>query len=169
MKYDLKTFISVFIATFLVTVSAVFPQMATAKWTRTHASSCMTLGGAPIDTSYAIYNNSTSAEMYALCAVDDSDYLLKQNLTTLNIHGWDGNSTLKAGAMACRSLWHTTGGSCGTLVETAVGQQHFTLQPSRSQWNSSTTADFGYIWVRLPRKETTGGISSLRGFYTFGN
>lgn len=87
-----------------VTLLGSVANPADAEWTRTHASDCKTLGGAPIDTSYAIYNNSTTQEMVFLCAVHDDDRFLKQNITTLNIHGWDGHSSLQASAMACRSL-----------------------------------------------------------------
>lgn len=159
------------IKAFVVALTIAFvgsvPIMADAKWTRTHGFDCKTLEGAPIDTSYALYNNSTTQEMVALCAVFDTDYFLKQNITTLNVHGWDGHDTIRAGAMACRSLWYTTGGSCGTMSQSASGKEHYTLRPSLSQWSSTTTGDFGYLWVSIPRRQT-GGISSLRGYYTAG-
>lgn len=160
------SFIKAFVMALVISAVGTMPITVNAKWTRTHASDCTTLGGQPIDTSYAIYNNSTTQEMVLLCAVHDDDRFLKQNVTTLNIHGWDGHDTIRAGAMACRSLWYTTGGGCSSMVQSAVGRQHFTLSPSLNQWTSSTTADFGYVWVRIPRK--LGGISSLRGYYTAG-
>ena len=165
---ELKSVRNVFLGAFAVAVFATTGVNASAKWTRTHAFDCTTLGGSPRDTSYALYNNSTTSEMVALCAVSDTDRFLKQNITTLNIHGWDGHDSLRVEAMACRSRWSTTGGGCSPIVRSATGRQHFTLKPSLSQWTSSTYADFGYIWVRIPRKHSNGGISSLRGYYTFG-
>lgn len=49
---------------------------AEAKWTRTHAFDCKTLGGTPIDMSFALFNDSTTQNMVALCAVSDTDYFL---------------------------------------------------------------------------------------------
>ncbi|MCI0667405.1 MAG: hypothetical protein L0Y43_05050 [Methylococcaceae bacterium] len=136
---------------------------ANAKWTRTHAFDCKTLGGGPIDTSFALFNGHISQEMVALCAVSDDDRFLKQNITTLNVHGFDGHTSLRAGAMACRSLWSVTGGSCGSMAQSATFQENYTLRPSLSQWTSST-ADFGYLWVRIPR--LGAAMSSLRGYFT---
>lgn len=140
------------------------PEQAEAKWTRTHASKCMSLGGAPLDMSFAIWNNSTVSSMVLLCPISDTDYLLKGNLNTLNIHGLDANPTVNVDAMACRSTWWTTGGGCSPMVSSPTGTSDYTLRPNLSVWNG-TTADFGYAWVRLPIKSGTS-LSSLRGFYT---
>lgn len=156
-----------FLIALVVASVGTMPLTANAKWTRTHASDCTTLGGIPIDTSWAMYNNSTIQDMVFLCAINDDDRFLKQNVHTLNIHGWDGHSQRRVSAMTCRSLWHTTGGGCSAMVQSAAENQHYTLRPALNQWNNATTGDFGYVWVRIPRK-TTSGISSLRGYYTAG-
>lgn len=157
----------VFLIALVVASVGTMPFTANAKWTRTHASDCTTLGGMPIDTSWAIHNNSTTQDMVFLCAINDDDRFLKQNVNILNIHGWDGHSQRSVSAMACRSLWHTTGGGCSSMTQSATGRQHYTLKPALNQWVNTTTGDFGYVWIRIPRK-MTGGISSLRGYYTAG-
>lgn len=144
------------------------PTLAEAKWTRTHASACTSVNTtlAPYDTSYALWNNSTSTTMTLLCDLSDTDYLRKTALTTLNIHGKDGNASSNVDAMVCRSNWATTGGGCSAVVSSPTGTPDFTLQPNLSVL-SGRTADFGYIWVRLPPKVGTSR-SGLRGFYTAG-
>ncbi len=139
-----------------------------AKWTRTHASACMSVNStaAPYDTSYAVWNNSTSAVMTLLCDLSDTDYLGKTALTTLNIHGKDGSSSSNVDAMVCRSNWASTGGACSAVVSSPTGTSDYTLQPNLSVL-SGRTADFGYIWVRLPQK-VGSSRSGLRGFYTAG-
>jgi hypothetical protein len=139
---------------------------ADAKWTRTHAFDCKTFGGTPSDTAYALYNLSTTQEMFAVCPVSDTDYLRKGNLTTLNVHVWDGHESLRTSARACYSLYHTTGGACGAADQSPVGTAHDTLRPSLSEWHGGTTAHFGYVWVRVPRRSR--GTSSLRGYFTAG-
>jgi hypothetical protein len=166
---ELRSVRNAFLTAFVLAALAATGANATAKWTRTHAFDCKTLGGSPRDTSWALYNDSTTSEMVALCAISDTDRFHKQNITTLNIHGWDGHDYLSTAAMACRSLWHTTGGGCSPMVFSSYGRQHFTLSPNTNQWTSSTAADFGYVWVRIPRKHSNGGISSLRGIYTYGS
>src|SRR5262245_3231723 len=106
-----------------------FAMDAEAKWTRTHAFDCKTLGGAPVDTAFALHNDSTTAEMIALCAIADTDYFLKQNMTELNVHLFAGHASIPAAAMACRSLWSTTGGACGPMASSSVVRQNATLQP----------------------------------------
>jgi hypothetical protein len=139
-----------------------------AKWTRNHASACTTYKGTLVDTGFAFFNDSTTQVMALLCAVSDTDRFLKQNVTQLNVHGLDGHSSMNAGAMVCRSFFHTTGGSCGPAHQSS-GVQDYTLQPSLSQWTSSTTADFGYLYVTIPPRQGTSNRSSFRGYYTQGN
>lgn len=146
--------------------AALQPGVVEAKWTRTHASACMSVNTtlAPYDTSYAVWNNSTTTTMTLLCDLSDTDYLAKTALTTLNIHGKDGSSTRNVDAMACRSNWSTTGGACSAVVSSPTGTSDYTLKPNLSVF-SGRTADFGYVWVRLPPK-IGSSRSGLRGFFT---
>jgi len=152
----------------LVTISGL-ALSANAKWTRTHASDCTTIGGQVVDTNYSLRNESGTQDMVFLCAVSDTDRFLKKNVSTLNIHGLDNHSGANASAMACRSLWATTGGSCGAMSSSSVpGFGNFTLTPSLSQWNSSTIGDFGYVYLRIPKKQSGRYRSNFRGYYTSG-
>lgn len=143
------------------------PDAAQAKWTRTHASHCMNLGGgSAYDASSAIWNNSTTSALELLCAVSDTDYLAKGSLTELNIHGKDGHPSQSVDAMACRATWWVTGGACSAIVSSPTGTPDYTLSPNRSVWSGgAVVGDFGYVWVRLPVKSGSSR-SSLRGFYT---
>lgn len=136
---------------------------------RKHASSCLALGGTPIDTSYAVFNNSTTATLTMLCDIEDTASSLKQNTTNLNIHGYDGHNTQQVQAKACYSTYGATGGNCGSGVFSATGRANYTLSPPWSAvWTSSTASDFGYIVVWLPPKDGTNA-SSLRGFWHTGS
>ena len=110
--------------------------------------------------------------MVFLCAVSDTDRFLKQNVNTLNVHGLDNHSGVTASAMACRSLYYTTGGSCGAMDSSSkYGANYygnFTLTPSLSQWSSATTYDFGYVYLRIPKIESGIYKSNFRGYFTSG-
>lgn len=138
---------------------------ADAAWTRTHAFDCTTFGGSPADAGYALRNNSTTGEMYVLCAVTDTSWYAKQNISRVNIHGYDGNSSLRAGALACYATYYAAGGACGAQVQSAVGTGQMTLSPPTTVWTSSTAAHFGYLWIRVPRWAASG-VSYVRGYFT---
>lgn len=149
---------------------ASLAMSAEAKWTRTHASACYTAGSAGIPSgagNFSIYNTSTTQDMIVSCPVPDTDYFLKQNITTLNVHGFNANTITPTLVQACSARWSTFGGSCGS-VATASAYAQYALQPGLAAWGSANAADFGYLWVRIPRYQS-GGSSSLRGYYTFGN
>ena len=147
------------------------PLSANAKWERTHAFDCKTLGGSPAIADFSLFNASTSAlfnasagqDMVVLCAIPDDDRFPKEKIARVNVHGYDGHTSLRVGAMACRSLWSGTGGSCGPMAQSASSQENYLLRPSLSQWTSSTRNDFGYLWVRIPRKGAA--MSSVRGYF----
>ena len=161
--------IKLFILSFSLVAICGVTVNANAKWTRTHAADCTTIGGSAMDTNYAIHNNSSTQEMVVLCAVSDTDRFQKENITTLNLHGYDDHTGAGATAMACRSLWYAVGGSCGASTSTSSAfLGNFTLSPSLSQWTAATRADFGYIYLRLPAKQGSAWRSSFRGFYTYG-
>ena len=167
-KNSLSKF-KLFILSFSLVAISGLAINANAKWTRTHATDCTTIGGTVMDVNWAIHNDSSTQSMVILCAVSDTDRFLKENITTLNLHGYDDHTGVGAQAMACRSLWSATGGSCGSMAITSnpfLG--NFTLSPSLSQWTSATRADFGYIFLRIPQKQGTAYRSSFRGYYTSG-
>lgn len=166
-KYISKA--KLFVISFSLIAVCGFGLNANAKWTRTHASGCTTIGGTVLDTNYSIHNDSGTQDMVFLCAVSDTDRFLKENVNTLNIHGLDNHSAATASAMACRSLWATSGGSCGAMASTGSASfGDFTLSPSLSQWSSATTADFGYVYLRIPSKQSGIWRSNFRGYYTAG-
>jgi hypothetical protein len=146
--------------------TGIMPGVAEAKWARTHASACMSVNSTvhPTDTAYAVWNDSIIQDMTLLCALPDTDRFAKTAFKTLNIHGKDGSSSRNVDAMVCRSNWATTGGGCSAIVSSPTGTPHYTLQPNLSVL-SGRTADFGYVWVRLPPK-VGASRSGLRGFYT---
>ena len=161
-----RGFAAAFLSVCALSLGAHAPQVE-AKWTRSHASGCISVSPgwvAPYDVSFAIWNDSTRTDMKLLCPLSDTDYLPKTSLTTLNIHGKDGSSNRNVDAMLCRSNWASTGGGCSSIVSSPTGTSEYTLQPSRSIL-TGRTADFAYIWVRLPPKIGTSR-SGLRGFFT---
>ncbi len=158
--------LALFLAVTSLLVLAFMPARADAKWTRSHVYNCRSFGGAPIDHAWALKNDSTSSSMFVLCDITDDDRFLKEQITTLNIHGRDGSTVDSPSAMVCRSTWWTVGGACGPQTSSPTGDvTNITLKPSLSQWTASTRADFGYIWMRLPARQGSSQ-SSLNGFFT---
>ena len=146
---------------------ASLAMSAEAKWTRTHASACYTAGSAGTPSgagNWSIYNASATQDMIVSCPVSDTDYFLKQNITILNVHGFNANTITPTLAQACSATWYTFGGSCGS-VATASAYGQYTLQPGLAAWGSANAADFGFLWMRIPRQQSTAS-SSLRGYYT---
>lgn len=133
---------------------------------QTHAFDCKTLGGTPIDTSYALHNDSAAADMVALCAIPESSELPKQKIFATYVYGLDNHDTSQAAAMLCVSNYSTTGGSCGSMALSSVGVQDYTLIPSVSQFTSANASKFAYLWVRIPRKDVNS-MSNFRGYKTF--
>lgn len=169
MRNQMLNSVKLFTISFCFILVSGLALSANAKWTRTHSSDCTTIGGQVVDINYSIHNYHSTQDMVFNCAVSDTDRFLKQNVTTLNIHGLDNHSGDNASAMACRSLWYTTGGSCGAMASTGVSYfGNFTLSPSLSQWSSGTVADFGYIYLRIPNVESGIWRSNFRGYYTSG-
>ena len=104
--------------------------------------------------------------MIVLCDINDTDVFPKEQITTLNIHGRDGTTADSVRAMACRSVWHSVGGSCGPQAVSSVADvANVTLRPDLSVWHAGTRADFGYLWILLPARQGYSQ-SSLNGFYT---
>ena len=137
-----------------------------AKWTRTHASDCITNDGDPWWLGYEVRNVSKTNHMRVYCPIGDTDSFKKQNITTLNVHG---ESATPAGvaAQTCVTYWYTNGGVCGPYTS-ASGHQHYTLQPSRIVWNSNHEANFGYLSILIYAGDGIMNNSSFRGYYTEG-
>ena len=134
------------------------------RWTKTHAFDCTTLGGTPLDTGYALHNDSPTQDMIALCAIADTNFFPKGSIITLDVHGFDGNTSQSAAAQACRSTLGTTGGGCGPMATTSVtGTGDYMLKPSLQQWTIATINDVGYVWVRIPYKQGSSR-SHFRGY-----
>jgi hypothetical protein len=147
--------------------AATTTGVAVAKWTRTTPWACHVTSGTPLDTSWALQNDSTVSELVALCPIVDSDYLLKENVVTANIHVRDGHSGASARALLCESNYATAGGACSAQVSSGdafVGNT--TLSPSTGAvWSTATQAYFGYIFVGIPAKSGVSR-SNIRGYFT---
>ncbi|CAN98689.1 MULTISPECIES: hypothetical protein [Sorangium] len=116
----------------------------------------------------AISNSSTSGAESVSCPVTDDDRFRKQDIATLNIHGYNGGISIsgqsaEVDASTCVQYYGSTGGACTTPVSTS-GNGNYTLSPPLTYWTSSNYADFGYIRIKLPPKGTNA--STVRGYYT---
>jgi hypothetical protein len=151
----------------LAAIAATTTSDAEAKWTRTTPWACHIIQGTALDTNWALQNDSTTNELVALCPIVDSDYLLKQNLTRVNVHVRDGHGSASARALLCESNYTTAGGACSAPASSGdsfVGNT--TLSPSTTNvWSTATAAYFGYIYVAMPRKSGTSR-SNFRGYWT---
>jgi hypothetical protein len=136
---------------------------AEAKWTRHSAFDCFIEPGAAVKTYPDIYTWRTDMGAIVLCPVPDTDYFTKDDIWSLNVHVYNGNTSYRTYAIACSTRWHTTGGSCGNVAYAPYARQDYTLRPEMSAWQGNT--DFGYIWVFLPWVEA-GHASRLRGYFT---
>jgi hypothetical protein len=136
-----------------------------AKWTRTHAFHCKTLGGIPMDTAYGLHNDSSDQDMIALCAIADTSDFMKGNIKTLNVHGYAGHRAYSMLAMSCNATFFTAGGFCGAQASSNPYTGDVTLSPYPQAVWPSHDADFGYLWVLIPRKDGSTR-SSFRGYYT---
>jgi hypothetical protein len=140
---------------------------AAAKWTRTTPWACHVLQGGVLDTNWALQNDSATNELVALCPIVDTDYLLKENITVVNVHVRDGNGGAPARALLCEGNYATAGGSCSAPSSSGnafVGNA--TLSPSTANvWTAATRAYFGYIYMAIPARVGTSR-SNFRGYYT---
>jgi hypothetical protein len=134
---------------------------------RHHASDCTVFGGAPIDLSMSIQNDSTTSAMVLICPVTDTDTMPKASDVNVNIHGFD-NSTVAGTpgaifAATCRSNWDVVGGACAPqFVSSGVVQVNTSL--NHSVWTPDRYNDFGYAFVSIPAKQGSFR-SSFRGYF----
>lgn len=151
----------------LAAVAATTTSDAEARWTRTTPWACHITQGGVLDTNWALQNDSSSSELVALCPIQDTDYLLKENLTTVNVHVRDGHGNASARALLCESNYTTAGGACSAAATSGNGfVGNFTLSPSTAAvWSAATRPYFGYLLVILP-VESGSSRSNFRGYYT---
>lgn len=158
-------YLGTFLSAAIVAVGVGAVTDASAWWVRTHASDCLTLGGAPLDVNFAIYNDSTTSTMQVLCPATDTSAMPKQATAAMNVHGFDDHSSQNVATLSCRSSWNTNGGSCQTGPSSSgLGNYGLTI-PTDTVWTAGTAADFGYFWVSLPVKQGSAFRSSLRGAF----
>lgn len=154
----------------LVGTLTYLPVRAEAKHSRVHASGCMPANS---NTSYSTLmwgslnsqgpgNGQVQASGSAfICPINDDYLFSKGQIDTLNVHGWESDTSNPARAMACRTSWWGGYGYCGAWDQTSYsGTGSFALSPSLTRWASSFYADFGYIFVSLPP-----GGGALSGYY----
>ncbi|MGK3990846.1 hypothetical protein WME99_47810 [Sorangium sp. So ce136] len=113
----------------------------------------------------AIFNQSTTSAETISCPVTDDDRFRKQDITTLNVHGYNGSTTgVAVEASTCVVFFGATGEACSASVS-STANGNYTLSPPTTVWSSAHSSDFGFIRVKLPAK---GGAtaSSVRGYYT---
>ncbi|MFM2415716.1 MAG: hypothetical protein RL385_439 [Pseudomonadota bacterium] len=130
---------------------------------RHHASDCTVLGGAPIDLSMSIQNDSATSAMVLICPATDTDTMPKASDVNFNIHGFDNSTVAGIFAATCRSTWDVVGGACAPqFVSSGIVQVNASL--SRSAWTSDRYNDFGYAIVSIPAKQGSFR-SSFRGYF----
>ncbi|WP_437937366.1 hypothetical protein [Sorangium sp. So ce341] len=164
--------IPLFIIGAVVSAALVNSSDAAALHERVSGTNCSYGNGTPsgtlISIGNAIFNQSTTGAESVSCPVTDDDRFRKHDITTLNIHGYNGGISVSGGsaeveASTCVTFFGSTGGSCSTSVNT-TGNGNYTLSPPLTFWTSAHAADFGYIRVKLPPKGSNP--SSVRGYYT---
>ena len=100
------------------------------------------------------------------CPAPDSDSLLPQNMTTINIHGCDGNTNGLAMGELCIIDWFDQFGQCGNLRDNSppstVG--NYAIGLGNPLWTGQHTNDFKSVFVNLPGPGTFG-TSTLRGVF----
>ncbi|WP_437528655.1 hypothetical protein WME79_46135 [Sorangium sp. So ce726] len=116
----------------------------------------------------AIFNTSSTEGEDLSCPVTDDDRFRKQDIVTVNIHGYNSGLLIsgiqhRVEASTCVAFFGGTGGACTTPV-TASGTGDYTLSPPTTHWTSANFADFGYIQVHLPPSGSP--FSSVRGYFT---
>ena len=151
----------------LAAVAGVTTSDAAAKWTRTTPWACHVLQGTALDTNWALQNDSSVNELVALCPIADTDYLRKEDVTTVNVHVRDGNGNASARALLCEGNYTTAGGACSAAASSGNGfVGNVTLSPSTGNvWTAATRPYFGYLYLAIPRK-SGASRSNFRGYYT---
>ncbi|MDI3290311.1 hypothetical protein [Polyangium sp. 15x6] len=143
---------------------AVGASNAEALHKRESAMACFARGTTDSWTSSAgLSNYSTTDNLTINCAVNDDDRFKKEDVATLNMHGYNGNSSTPIYAVACVSYYASNGGACGAS-SSAAGVGNYTLSPARTYWTSTYASDFGFVQLTLGTISGSSA-SSFRGFY----
>jgi hypothetical protein len=169
MKYSA---IGSFGAAFAATAVILAAGTSNAAWRRASANGCHEysvdqLGLYTDVLSGSSLQNVTSRTARVNCDVEDGDTYRKQDLTAVNIHGYDASDTASVTATLCVAFWSSEGGACGTSASSGspnIG--NYTLQPSRAVWNATHAGDFGYISLNVPARDPQTGDSTFRGYFT---
>lgn len=165
--------IPLFIAGAVVSAALANSSDAAALYERVSGANCAYGSGGTngnlITVGHAIFNTSATEGEVLSCPVTDDDRFRKQDIATVNIHGYNNGLTIlgvthQVEASTCVAYYGGTGGACTTPVKTtATG--NYTLSPPTTYWTSTNYADFGYIYIGLP-PSGSGSYSSIRGYYT---
>lgn len=164
---------SLFWGGFAVAFVASVPMSASGAWSRHHAQTCAPGNYGSNDIAHVETNpegfltnedTCSNCTQYLVCEVrDDSDYK-KADISTFNVHVYDGNSSANFTARLCISYWNSSGGDCGTSSSTSgTGEQ--TLSPSLSKFTMGNEAHFGFLNLGIPSKGS-GSYSWLKGWYS---
>ena len=145
-----------FLAAGIVTAAAAASGAALAKFSRKHASECMTFGGIAKDQDWHIENDSAFSTLTFLCATTDNDYFPKANITLAEVFGFDGSNQAGQDPEARNCSNGPLGaGGCSAIVTPPVSSGEFTLRPAiPSRWNNGF-AEFAYTWITVPPKDGT--------------
>ena len=158
----------------LATYVALSPATSEAMDRRDSASSCMlpesyyvpNLSGAsyPSSTTEGTSWWRTDYDKSISCPYRDDDRFRRDQVNQLNVHVYDGHTSLDIETRACVQYYHTGGGSCGTAA-TSSGVGDKTLAPGLGAWSAANQSHFGYIYVNLPRKQGAAP-SAVRGWWS---
>jgi hypothetical protein len=146
---------------------------AEARDARVHAFDCKTFGGTPIDLDFSLQNDSPTETMSILCPIPDTSAFPKAAIKTLNIHGFDNyngphGATVGVHGRICTSVWYTTSGTCGIFnadFGSVPRDYSLNLLDFGSRWTPDSAADFGYVHIVLPPKNSNGVRASFRGYF----
>lgn len=115
-----------------------------------------------------VSNFSFTANVTVLCAVAEDTNLRIFNISTLNIHGFDGNSTQGITASVCSQAAFSNGGLCGLTASSGTTfTGNYMISPEREAWGTNFSVDFPYIEVTIP-PGGSAGASTVRGYYAAG-
>ena len=159
----------------LMVAGLVVNASASAGIRRMHTSGCETTNG-PILSGLDLVNTTQIGETGAtsfggsksyLCGVDSEPGILNHtNVTTVNVHGFDGTTSGNASANLCITNFDADSFSCGSTDSSSVsGTGEFTITLSsaaeRAAWiDPFNTGDFPYIRATVSRTNIR-----IRGFF----
>jgi hypothetical protein len=150
--------IAAFGVSFAITAITCYASESQAFWTRQDQTYCQSYGVAYSETKNFLTTNSLVLE----CPVNDSDTHPKTSINTFNVHV-DAEGASNVIAYRCVDFWNAVGGTCGNTVSSSGHGVQPISPPNFSGWSGG---DFGEIVVLIPPKSASGGVSSLKGYFT---